>query len=122
MEKRKFSWKEALLLVLVLVVAAGVYLYAKTRPKGAEAVIEQDGEVYRRVVLADLKEPLTLEVNGAVIEIDKDGAHFVSSPCPDKICVNKGIIKRAGESAVCLPQRVSVRIEGGDSEIDSVTG
>ena len=59
MEKRKFSWKEALLLVLVLAVAAGVYLYAKTRPKGAEAVIEQDGEVYRRVVLADLKEPLT---------------------------------------------------------------
>ena len=118
MEKRKFSWKEALLLVLVLAVAAGVYLYAKTRPKGAVAVIEQDGEVYRRVVLADLK----LEVNGAVIELDKDGAHFVSSPCPDKICVNKGIIKRAGESAVCLPQRVSVRIEGGDSEIDSVTG
>ena len=104
MEKRKFSWKEALLLVLVLAVAAGVYLYAKTRPKGVEAVIEQDGEVYRRV------------------ELDKDGAHFVSSPCPDKICVNKGIIKRAGESAVCLPQRVSVRIEGGDSEIDSVTG
>ena len=121
MEKRKFSWKEALLLVLVLAVAAGVYLYAKTRPKGAVAVIEQDGEVCR-VVLADLKEPLTLEVNGAVIELDKDGAHFVSSPCPDKICVNKGIIKRAGESAVCLPQRVSVRIEGGDSEIDSVTG
>ena len=79
-------------------------------------------ELRRRVVLADLKEPLTLEVNGAVIELDKDGAHFVSSPCPDKICVNKGIIKRAGESAVCLPQRVSVRIEGGDSEIDSVTG
>ena len=87
-----------------------------------EKYFEQDGEVYRRVVLADLKEPLTLEVNGAVIELDKDGAHFVSSPCPDKICVNKGIIKRAGESAVCLPQRVSVRIEGGDSEIDSVTG
>ena len=60
MEKRKFSWKEALLLVLVLAVAAGVYFYAKTRPKGAEAVIEQDGEVYRRVVLADLKEPLIL--------------------------------------------------------------
>ena len=61
-------------------------------------------------------------MNGAVIELDKDGAHFVSSPCPDRICVNKGIIKRAGDSAVCLPQRVSVRIEGGDSEIDSVTG
>ena len=96
MEKRKFSWKEALLLVLVLAVAAGVYLYAKTRPKGAEAVIEQDGEVYRRVVLADLKEPLTLEVNGAVIELDKDGAHFVSSPCPDKICVNKGSYQACG--------------------------
>lgn len=86
MEKRKFSWKEALLLVLVLAVAAGVYLYAKTRPKGAEAVIEQDGEVYRRVVLADLKEPLTLEVNGAVIELDKDGAHFVSSRARTNLC------------------------------------
>lgn len=122
MEKRKFSWKEALLLVLVLAVAAGVYLYAKTRPKGAEAVIEQDGEVYRRVVLADLKEPLTLEVNGAVIELDKDGAHFVSSPCPGQNLCEQGDYQACGRIAVCLPQRVSVRIEGGDSEIDSVTG
>ena len=90
-------------------------------PEGGAVIVRQK-PLARRVVLADLKEPLTLEVNGAVIELDKDGAHFVSSPCPDKICVNRGIIKRAGESAVCLPQRVSVRIEGGDSEIDSVTG
>lgn len=122
MEKRKFSWKEALPARFGARCGGRRVSLCQTRPKGAEAVIEQDGEVYRRVVLADLKEPLTLEVNGAVIELDKDGAHFVSSPCPDKICVNKGIIKRAGESAVCLPQRVSVRIEGGDSEIDSVTG
>ena len=85
MEKRKFSWKEALLLVLVLAVAAGVYLYAKTRPKGAEAVIEQDGEVYRRVVLADLKEPLTLEVNGAVIELD-----ICRVPAAARECAHRG--------------------------------
>lgn len=70
-------------------------------PEGGVAVIEQDGEVYRRVVLADLKEPLTLEVNGAVIELDKDGAHFVSSPCPDKICVNKGIYQGVRENLPC---------------------
>ena len=122
MEKRRFSFKEALVLVLVLAAVLAIYIYAKTRPNGAEAVIERDGEVYKRVKLANLTEPMTVEVNGAVIELDKDGAHFVSSPCPDKICVNKGVIKRAGESAVCLPQRVSVRIVGGESGFDTVTG
>lgn len=122
MEKRRFSFKEALVLVLGLAAVLAIYIYAKTRPNGAEAIIERDGEVYKRVTLANLTEPMTVEVNGAVIELDKDGAHFVSSPCPDKICVNKGVIKRAGESAVCLPQRVSVRIVGGESGFDTVTG
>ena len=53
MEKRRFSFKEALVLVLGLAAVLAIYIYAKTRPNGAEAIIERDGEVYKRVTLAN---------------------------------------------------------------------
>lgn len=45
---------------------------------------------------------------------------FIESDCPDKICVNTGYINRSGQSAVCLPNRVSIHIisTNGSNEIE----
>lgn len=54
----------------------------------------------------------------------KDGAvSMVSSSCANQVCVNTGAISRAGQTIVCLPNRVIVEItsdEGGG--VDAVTG
>ena len=62
--------------------------------------------------------------DGTVIEVGPAGAAFVSSPCPDQVCVEAGLCDRVGETAVCLPQRVSIRIvgDGGDGAVDAMTG
>ena len=52
-----------------------------------------------------------------VLEI-KDGAAAVAEAnCGDHTCVRTGRISREGETIVCLPHRLVVRIEGGDEPL-----
>lgn len=121
MEKRRITCKEILCLLALLALAAALYLHGLQRPAGGTAVIEQDGRELHRIAFSSLSEAETLSVEGTVIEVSPEGAAFVSSPCPDQICVRAGLCSRAGDTAVCLPQRVSIRITG-DGGADAMTG
>ena len=46
------------------------------------------------------------------VELSPQGARVADSGCPDKTCVRAGILTQAGQSAVCLPGRVVLRLEG----------
>lgn len=121
MEKRRFTYKECILILALLALAAALYLWSLLQPAGSTAIVEQNGTELYRVSLSTLGEPVTLALDGVVIEITREGARFVSSPCPDQVCVEAGLLTRAGESAVCLPERVSLRITG-ETGLDSITG
>jgi hypothetical protein len=43
------------------------------------------------------------------------------SPCRDKICVQMGKKRRAGEQIICLPNRVVVEVIGDELEFDAVS-
>ena len=59
-----------------------------------------------------------------VFEVKDGKIRIAESDCPDKICVHTGFIKKPMQTSVCLPNAVSVRIVGGDSEdeVDMVVG
>lgn len=121
MEKRRITRREILCLLILLALAAALYLHGLQRPAGGTAVIEQDGKTLHRIAFASLSETETLSVGDTVIEVGPEGARFVTSPCPDQVCVRAGLCSRAGDTAVCLPQRVSIRITG-DGGADAMTG
>jgi hypothetical protein len=52
----------------------------------------------------------------------KDGAiAVISSNCPDKICMHYGYISKNGQTAVCLPNNVIVKIVADSkSDVDAV--
>ena len=57
-------------------------------------------------------------ISGGIVDV-------TSATCPDKICVNHTVIKRTGESIVCLPNRVVITIISSDEDdgvIDAVAG
>lgn len=67
----------------------------------------------------------TLENNGIALTVSiEDGEVSVkSSDCPDKICVASGKISKVGQTVVCAPAMISLRIVGGNGgELDAVTG
>ena len=55
-----------------------------------------------------------------VIEISGKTVRFASSDCPDQVCVRTGTLTRAGQIAVCLPNRVVVRLVGAGQEVDAI--
>lgn len=58
----------------------------------------------------------------SVAEVKQGAIRMLSSPCPDKVCVNMGWINRPGQSVVCVPNRVIIRIISGKSPVDSIAG
>ena len=50
----------------------------------------------------------------------RDGrVRILNSPCPLKICENKGWISKKGDFIICVPNRVIIRITG--EKYDAVT-
>lgn len=62
--------------------------------------------------------------DGNTCEIKDGRVRMISADCPDKLCVHSREISSKGESIVCLPNHVVLRITGGDEngEVDSIAG
>jgi len=109
--------------LFIAVLAAAVYCFAGMVKSGAarEAVIKQNGVELYRIDMGELKEPVFIRVDGVEICVSADGARFVHSDCPDGVCVRTGKITRAGQAAVCVPNRVVLVLEGGaDADSDGM--
>lgn len=96
-----------------------------------KAEIITDDEYYS-YTLKNITDTRIIEINSrehnVVIELSSHGAKFVNSDCDDKLCVSRGILTNIGDTAVCLPAGVIVRITNnnnekpGDSEVDWIAG
>ena len=52
----------------------------------------------------------------------KDGyAYLTYADCPDHTCVKTGKIKYAGQSIICLPNKVAIIVREKDSGVDLVS-
>lgn len=110
----KKTLRNDLILIAVLLLAGLIALGVSRRnaPKGEVAVVRVEDRVIGRYPLSvDGEFPLNGGTNVLVIE---DGtARIDRADCPDKICVNQGRVRRGGQIITCLPNRLTVTIEGG---------
>ena len=89
------------------------------------ATILHRGQVVQTVRLDRLTEELTVPVEGTyhlTVTLDKTGVRVSESDCPGQDCVHTGVITRAGQSIVCLPEQVVVQLSGGGDGPDAVLG
>lgn len=113
-----------------LVVAAVVALAAVTASatwggttENLTVVISIDGAEADRFPLDGTGEH-TYTAGGYTLHVEENsaGVCVASSDCPTQDCVHTGTISRGGQSIVCLPARLSVRLVGGDDGVDAVIG
>lgn len=121
-----FRKRDLLVFLLAAVLAGAGFLSWLPQNGTPTVVIEQNGEEVRRVALDQIAQPETLVLEGEIsvtVLLEPGQASIIRSDCPDQICVHTGVLTRPGQSAVCLPARVAVRIIGErESGIDGVTG
>lgn len=110
--KKKRLLFDILLISLLLCLSLSLILFlAINREEGNYVLVEIDGKTvgeYR------LDQDAEIEINGGTnILVIKDGKAFLSEAnCPDKTCVKTGSIHYSGESIICLPNKVVIKIKG----------
>ena len=86
---------------------------------GEKVSIYVDGEVYKTLSLKEnTKLKIETEYGKTTVVIDDGRVYIKETNCPNKLC-QKGAISRAGQSIVCLPNRVSIVVEGKTKETEA---
>lgn len=96
---------------------------SKKTTVNARVIVEQDGEAIGSYPLSIEEQLIFADDNGKknVLAIQDGQAFIKEADCPDKLCVKHKPISRNGESIICLPHKLVIRIEGGgEGEVDVI--
>lgn len=111
-----------IILILVLITASVLLFVLKDNGKDGKLLkVSVNGS---EICTLNLDEDTEYEIQGFISKniliIENGKARMKEAGCPDKLCVKQGDISKAGESIICLPNRIIVSVEGGEeSGIDA---
>jgi hypothetical protein len=90
--------------------------------KGTSLIIRSGGKI---VAETDLTRDHDFKIQGplgtTLVSVENRRVRVVSDPSPRQYCVKQGWLSRAGESALCLPNQVSVELTGATRTYDSLS-
>ncbi len=118
--KKLITKKDFILVLIVLVVGFASLILINSTDKGKTATIKVDGKVVETI---SLYEDNMIQLNGVVVSCENGEIYVKESTCPDKVCLRSGKISKSGEGIICAPNRVSIEIDGENTNSpDAMTG
>ena len=121
MTNKKKYIRDVILAVFLLAICAVAFLIWRANAEAGEfAVVTVDGAEVSRYPLSEDREVEIKGVGGNNKLVISDGkADVVEADCPDGVCVDHRSVSNIGETIVCLPHKVVVKIVGSeDSGVD----
>ena len=124
--KKLISPADGILILGMVFVCLLLFVFqALNQPDELRVVVEKHGEIVYEQKLSEDTDPFEYTVDNTAVVISVHGCTVavVSSDCPDQTCVLTGTLQKAGDTAVCLPNQVVVRILGSrPAAVDGITG
>ena len=118
--KKGFRLGDFIVFAIILLGACLIWVrFAMMQTDHTYGEIWKDGELVQRIVL-DVGYQDTIHLEGhsidCTIEVDGTKMRFVNSKCPDHTCELTGWVDKVGDTAVCLPARVLIKITSADGD------
>ncbi|MDE6401086.1 MAG: NusG domain II-containing protein [Clostridiales bacterium] len=101
-------------IVLAVVIAAAIGISAWLIYRKPALTVTVTAPNYERVFPLD--EDRTVALDHLTVHIENGRVWVSDADCADRVCERTGVISRGGQSIVCLPHGVVVRI-GGESDL-----
>jgi hypothetical protein len=115
---------DIILIVSVLLISALCCLFVVlNQSEGTEVVVTIGNDEYGRYPL-NIDKKITISVDNETVSqynilvIENGEADVIEASCPDGVCEDHIPISKSGETIVCLPNKVVVRIESDKNEVD----
>ena len=118
----RLKWGDFIIIGAVLLLAAALTALIAQNTAGGRLYAEvwQNDVLVERVALTE-ETDRTIDLDGHnVIVLAGKTARVESADCHDQVCVRTGTLTRAGQVAVCLPNRVVLKLVGETGEIDAI--
>jgi len=123
-EKRKLISKYDFFIIFIVLVLCAVVIFFMNRKDNDNtfAQISYDGTIVKTIDLSSAQDEIfTLKDNPKVhFQIKNSQIRFIQTECPDKLCENIGYISKANETAICLPNKVTLKIISKSSNVDII--
>ncbi|MCI1943783.1 NusG domain II-containing protein [Clostridium luticellarii] len=121
--------KIAAICILILIISSSIGVFAyKLYVKGSHkiAVIKQEGKIINTIDLDKVKGKRQFKIKYKtshfnLVEVEKGKIRIADADCPDKICIKTGWISNPGENITCLPHKLTINIQGKNSEYDELS-
>ena len=104
---------DIIILIVLIVIAIGSWI-------AVTVLFDVNGDYVEVIVDNHVQKVISLNDDGEyqvddgeysnIITIKNREVYMKSSDCPDQICVKQGKIKKQGESIICLPHKLVIRI------------
>jgi hypothetical protein len=91
--------------------------------ESSQAVILVQGKILRKIDLTPAtRSSFTIQgrLGPSIVEVEGKRIRMMEAPCAGKICVNQKWIENPGQTIVCIPGEILIRIEG-TAPLDAVT-
>ncbi len=100
--------------LLIVISISFILFFTLSKKENLNVLIYENNELVYQGELSDEKK---LEFNHVIVVIEAQGVYVQYSNCKDQVCVHQGKINRAGQTIVCLPNKISIRLEGRQVDV-----
>jgi hypothetical protein len=125
-EQSKFRlWAGDIILILCLVlISIIIFIITNHNNNQGRFFTVKIGKetIYRYSLLSDTLITFEGKTGEIIVKVKNRNVRVHKSSCPQKICVKMGWISKPGESIICVPNNMVIRIEGKTKgEVDAIT-
>ena len=105
---------DIIILIVLIVIAIGSWI-------AVTVLFDVNGDYVEVIVDNHVQKVISLNDDGEYQVDDGEYSNIITiKNCPDQICVKQGKIKKQGESIICLPHKLVIRIASEEyPEVDS---
>lgn len=106
----------ASVIILCIIIAVIPFFFSSD---GSSVLIYVDGELYAE---KSLNENSVTDIDGLMQVVIENGKAYVeNSVCPNGACEHSAPVSASGESIICLPNKIMIKISG-ETEMDAISG
>ncbi len=114
----KITKRDVVSIIILLSGFLMLFILFQLNSPGAVAHVEYNGNRIMELSLSGEQSEIAMPHNeNIIISYGSDGVCFISSDCPDKVCIAAGYLSLNGEVAACLPNNTVVSVEGEGADI-----
>ena len=113
--KQLFKKADIFLILFLCLAGAALFLPGILGNGNLEALIYENGNITHRIDLSEVEKSYIITLDGppaSTVKVEQNAISYLSSECPDKLCVKAGKLTHRGDTAACLPAKTVIVIEG----------